>query len=110
MTPALEAWLVMAAAIAATYLWRALGVAFASRISAGSPLFRWISAVTYAMLAGLVARLLLAPSGALAGTDLAGRLAATAFAFIVFFLCRRNLPLGLVAGVGSFAAWQAVLN
>lgn len=110
MSPAIEAWLVMAAAIAATYVWRALGVAFASRIGAGGALFRWISAVTYAMLAGLVARLLLAPSGALGDTDLVGRLAATAFAFLVFFLCRRNLPLGLLAGVGSFAAWQAVLG
>lgn len=101
-------WGLVLAAIAATYLWRFLGVALTRHIDPDGAAFRWVSAVAYAMLAGLVARLLLLPSGALAETALWIRLAATAIAFAAFFLAGRNLPLGLAAGVGTFMLLAAL--
>lgn len=48
-----------------TYLWRFLGVAFSGRINTESAFFRWMSCVAYAMLAGLVVRIILLPVGLL---------------------------------------------
>ena len=49
-------------------------------------------------LAGLVARMILLPIGALQETTLLARLAATALAAGVFFATRRNLLLGVASG------------
>ena len=57
------------AAVAVSYMWRALGVAVSGRIDPDSDLFLWIHCVAYAMLAGLVSRMLFLPSGALAASD-----------------------------------------
>jgi len=48
-----------------TYFWRFLGVAFSGRINTESPFFRWMACVAYAMLAGLVVRIILLPVGLL---------------------------------------------
>lgn len=82
-----------------TYLWRAGGVALARRINVNSELFRWVSCVAFAMIAGLMARIILMPTGPLAVTTLPERLAATACALAVFFVfTRRNLLAGVIAG------------
>ncbi len=88
--------------VAATYFWRGLGVAFSTRIAPDGALFRWITCVSYAMLAGLVARITILPLGSLADTPLTFRLGAMAVAIAVFFLARRRVLPGIVAGVGTF--------
>jgi len=92
---------------AATYLWRGLGVAVSARIDPDSELFRWIGCVAFAMLAGLISRIILQPSGMLEQTALWQRLAATVIALIAYFaLTKRNLFVGVV---GSAAAIYAIL-
>lgn len=96
-------WAIVLLSGLATYVWRALGVAVAGRISPDSEAFRLFACVAYAMLAGLIARMILLPEGVLTETPLAVRLIAIGAAVAVFFGFRRNLPLGVTAGVGMFA-------
>ena len=86
----------------ATYFWRGLGVMLSHRLSADQPLFHWVSAVAFAMLAGLIARLIIFPGGALAETELPDRLAAAVLALAIFYWSRKNLALGVFAGAGAF--------
>ncbi len=99
MTDNLPLWLLIALAAAVTYGWRGAGVLLGRNINVDSRMFRWASAVAYALLAGLVARMIVFPEGPLAETELPSRLAATAAAATVFFLTRRNLLLGVAAGM-----------
>jgi len=85
----------------ATYFWRALGVALSGRIDAGSRLFEWVACVAYAMLAGLIARMILLPNGPLAQTATADRIAGAAIALAIFFVARRSIGLGVAAGAGA---------
>lgn len=88
-----------------TYLWRGLGVVFARRLDVESELFRWVTCVAFAMIAGLLSRILLLPTGPIAATGLAERMAATACALAVFFvLTRRNLFAGVIAGAAAMVA------
>lgn len=103
MTAELWAWLAVLVSVAVTYLPRALGVFLSGRIDAESPLFEWIACVAYAILAALVARMLVLPTGPLAHTALATRMVGVAVAIAVFFLAKRALLLGCLAGMGALA-------
>ena len=95
-----EAWpyLVLLVGAAATYVWRALGVALAGRIRPEDKLIDWIGCVAYALLAGLIARMIVLPIGPLAETALGARVGAAAVALTIFLLLRRNVLLGVAAG------------
>lgn len=93
-------YLALAAGALATYFWRGLGVALSRRLSVEQPLFQWVSAVAYAMLAGLIARLIVLPSGALASTVTTDRVAGALLAMAIFYWSRKNLGLGVFAGAG----------
>jgi len=64
------AWLALLVACLGTYLCRAVGVALSGRVSQESEFFRWLSAVTYAMVAALTIRLIFLPIGLLATVPL----------------------------------------
>ena len=64
------AWLALLAASLGTYLCRAVGVMLSGRVSQDSEFFRWLSAVTYAMVAALTIRLIFLPIGLLATVPL----------------------------------------
>lgn len=69
MHPALSGWSLWLALIGAcigTYICRAIGVFFSKRINQDSEIFRWLAAVTYAMVAALTVRMILMPIGLLA--------------------------------------------
>src|SRR5262249_23055492 len=66
-------WLVLLAGAGVTYAWRGIGVLLSGRIDAEGPLFRWIGAVAYALLAALIARMIVLPIGPLAATALVDR-------------------------------------
>jgi branched-subunit amino acid transport protein len=103
-------WLVVLTGAVVTYLPRALGVALSGRIDAESPLFDWIACVAYAILAALVARMIVLPSGPLAETALATRLAGVAIGVAAFYLARRALLIGCLAGMGALVLldWLAL--
>ena len=84
-----------------TYFWRALGVALSGRLNAGSRLFEWVACVAYALLAGLISRMILLPNGPLAEAASPDRIAAAVIALAIFFLTRRNIGLGVAAGAGA---------
>lgn len=101
-------WAVVLLSGAATYFWRALGVAIAGRVRPDSEAFRLFACIAYAMLAGLIARMVILPEGILAEAPLSYRLVGVFLAVAVFFAAKRNLPLGVAVGVGSFALLTAV--
>lgn len=102
MRDATELWLLLLACVAATYLWRGLGVLLSGRLNAQSAMFEWVSCVAYALVAGLIARIIVAPSGLLAQTALTDRLLACGVALLAYHLARRNMFVGLVSGVAFF--------
>jgi hypothetical protein len=65
-----EAWVALLAASLGTYLCRALGVKLSGQVHQDSEFFRWLSAVTYAMVAALTIRLIFLPVGLLSTVPL----------------------------------------
>ncbi len=59
-------WLALLGASVGTYFCRAIGVVLSDQINQDSEIFRWLSAVTYAMVAALTVRMILLPIGVLA--------------------------------------------
>ena len=102
MSAATPEWLVLLGAIAATYVWRGLGVVLATRIDPNGAVFQWVGCVSYAMLAGLIARMTILPLGALAEAPLWVRLLAMAVAFFMFFAAGRRMFPAVFAGVAAF--------
>lgn len=98
---ALSPYLVMLAGAAVTYVWRGLGVLLAGRVRPDGAVLDWIGCVAFALLAGLIARMIVLPIGPLAATGLGARLAAAGIALAIFFLLRRSVLLGVLAGAVS---------
>ena len=93
----------------ASYASRGLGALLSGRISPDSAVVDWITAVTYALMAGMVVRMLALPIGALTATPDWMRLMSTAVGLAAFFITRRNVGIGVAAGSLTLAAltWQA---
>ena len=84
---------------AGTYAFRGFGVMLGRRLDVNSELFRWVSCVAFAMLAGLVSRMVLMPAGSLAAAGLGTRLAATACTLAAYyFVARRNIFVAVALG------------
>ena len=100
----IELWLLLLGAVAGTYLWRGLGVIFASRIDPQGPAFQWITCVSYAMLSGLIARMIFLPVGPLTEVPLSYRVTGIVAGLAVFFLFRQRLLPAVGAGLLVFIA------
>ena len=100
-----DPWLVLGLAIAATFVWRAAGTAIASRINPAGALFQWFNCLSYAMLAGLITRVILLPVGMLAESPGVDRIIAMGAGFAVFALFRRHV---FAATVTAFAVFLAL--
>lgn len=103
-------WLIVGVSVLATYVWRALGMLIASHLHPDSALSRWFACVAYAVLAGLIARMIVIPEGALADAPLADKLTALACGFAVFFLSKRSTTWATAAAFVVFAGialWRA---
>ena len=88
---------------AATFLWRGLGVAVVRRIDADGAIFQWVNCVSYAMVAGLIFRMIMLPQSELASVPLSIRITALVMAFGAYFLIGRRLVFGVLAGGISLA-------
>jgi branched-subunit amino acid transport protein len=86
---------------AGSYVWRGLGVWVADRIDVESDWFRWITCVAFAMIAGLVCRVVMLPVGELEHTSLIRRLVGVAVAVIAFRLAGKSLLAGVLAGAAT---------
>ena len=102
-----ELWVLVIVCSLATYAWRALGVVFSGRIAVDSEFFNWVTCVAYAMLAGLVSRIVILPGGMLAETLLFDRLVACVIALVAYRLSRRNLLVAVTVGAGVMMAFAA---
>jgi len=94
--------LVVFLSVIATYVWRACGIAIGEKIDPGGQVFEWISCVAYAMLAGLMARVLIFPVGILENTTLGTRLIPMGIGFVLFMLFKRNFMVGTVVAIVGF--------
>lgn len=98
----IEIWLLLALCGLATYLWRGPGVLLSAGIDPRSEAFTWISCVAYAIIAGVVSRMLVMPTGALAETTALERALGSAAALGAYYwLTRRNLLVGVAAGAAA---------
>lgn len=95
-------WTIVLLCGLSTYVWRALAVFIGGKVSPESETFKLFSCIAYAMLAGLISRMVLLPEGALAEAPMFFRLAGIAAAVVVFFATKRNLAAGVSAGVAVF--------
>ena len=91
-------WLALIVASIGTYVCRAVGVMLSGRVSQDSEFFRWLSAVTYAMVAALTIRLIFLPVGMLSTVPLYLRLIICAIAVGVMLInpSRRLVPALLI--------------
>jgi branched-subunit amino acid transport protein len=101
-----DLWVLVVAGSLGTYAWRVLGVVLAGRLDPGGDAFRWISCVAYAMIAGLVMRIIVMPTGPLAASLFWHRLAACLIGLAIYRVLRGNV----FVAVGGGAASLAILN
>ena len=88
-------------------IWRLLGLIMARGLNEKSEIVLWSRAVATAILAGVIAKLILFPSGELAAMPLSVRVIAAASGFAAFLAIRRSLLAGvaiaeIVLIVGGF--------
>ncbi len=98
------------AGVAATYVWRFLGVLFVARLDPHGAVLRWVRAVATALVAALVARMVLFPSGLLAETALAARLAGLAAGGLFWWLAGQRLAAAVGVAVLAFLLFQIALS
>ncbi|MEO5322742.1 AzlD domain-containing protein [Mesorhizobium sp. CC13] len=79
----------------ATDAWRFLGVYLGDRLSEDSDLLVLVRALATALVAAVIGNLIVFPSGALAETSLALRLAAVAAGFAAYMLLGRKVIVGI---------------
>lgn len=90
--------------------WRWAGLFLGRNLDMDSEVFGWVRAVSTALVAALVMRLVLFPAGALEGVPLSVRVGAMAAGLAVFMLGRRNMAAGVAAGVVVLAAGQFAIG
>ena len=103
-------WIIVFGCGAATFFWRALGVVVVRRIDPRGSFFQWVTCVSYAMVAGLIFRMLIMPESELASVSLPIRLAAIGIAFAAYFVFSRRLVAGVLAGSLSLSAMAQWLS
>jgi hypothetical protein len=90
-----------------TEVWRVLGVFAGKGLSEDSEILQWVKVVATALVAAVVAKLVLAPTGALSAVPLTARVAAIVIGLGVMMAMKRSIVAGLVAGELTLiaAAW-----
>jgi hypothetical protein len=79
-------------------IWRWLAVFLGRGIDENSEILVWVRAVASALLAGVVAKLILTPTGALASIPLFWRAGSLVAGVAGFYLARRSILAGVIAG------------
>jgi branched-subunit amino acid transport protein len=105
----LQVWSALAIAAAGTYACRALGVVVSDKINQDSEFFRWLSAVTYALVAALVVRMVLMPVGPLASVPAGWRVGFCVVSLLVMVVGTRRRPaLALFSGTALMLIYGMV--
>jgi len=102
MTPILDAlWpylVLLLVGFLPNEMWRAFGLVLARGLDEDSELVVWARAVATAILAGVIAKLILFSSGALAVIPLPVRAGAAVCGFLAFLVVKRSVFVGVVVG------------
>ena len=96
-----QAWIAIALAIIATFMWRFLGVLIYKKVNSDSLLMRLINMLAYSLLGSVMMMLMINPTGLLASSDLAHRLASLAVGIGLLFWLRK-LPIALLGAISTF--------
>lgn len=102
MTNDISVWLIVAIGFLATEPWRWAGVVFSKGLSEEGELIAWVRAVSTALIAALVMRLLIEPPGSLENTPIILRFLSLLSATIAYFLFQRKLVLSIFIGLAIF--------
>lgn len=98
----LSIWLIILVGFLATEPWRWAGVFFSKNLDENSEVILWVRAVSTALIAALIMRLLLSPPGSLEEAPLVVRLLAVLCATLTFFIFKKHLLLSISVGLASF--------
>jgi hypothetical protein len=79
-------------------IWRWLAVIFSRGLDEEAEILVWVRAVATAILAGVIAKLTIFAPGVLATVPLSVRVGAVMVGVVAFFLIRRSVFAGLLAG------------
>jgi hypothetical protein len=79
-------------------IWRALGLVLARGLNEDSEIVVWSRAVATAILAGVIGKLILFPSGTLDNIPLAVRIAAAACGFVASICIKRSVFAAVLVG------------
>ena len=79
-------------------IWRWLGIVLGRGLDENSEIILWVRGVATALIAGVIARIVFIPPGALAAVPMPVRLVALAGGFFGFLLIRRSAFAGVVVG------------
>jgi hypothetical protein len=90
-------------------IWRWLGVWLGRGLDEDSEIIVWVRGVATAVLIGVVVKLAVFPSGALADVPLAVRIGALVLGFAAFWCARKSVFVGVIVGEIALIAgaiWQ----
>ena len=82
-----------------TVIWRFLGVYFGEMITEDSEALIWVKAVANALIAALVMRIMIAPTGLLAETAFSSRVIALTTAVVVYGFMRPRFSYSLISSL-----------
>ncbi|MEL6373059.1 MAG: AzlD domain-containing protein [Pseudomonadota bacterium] len=109
LPPGLDVYITLAlCGFVATTAWRWAGVLLGRSLDPEGDLFAWVRLVSTALVAGLVTRLVVFPSGALSEVAFSGRVVALVVGVALFYALRRNMAAGVVASATLILAWAAL--
>lgn len=96
-------WVMLGVAVIGTFMWRFLGVALSRYVKTDSKVFVYINSIAYAMITGLMFRIVVFPSGALANTQLFDRVFAFSLAMLICIWKPEKSIYGVMVGLAVFA-------
>ncbi|MFK7866018.1 MAG: AzlD domain-containing protein [Alphaproteobacteria bacterium] len=95
-------WGYLIAGIIGTASWRLLGAVLIGKVDEQSPLFQWIAAVAYGMVAALLMRALIMPQGNMEPSSMLLRAIPFMLAFGTWWITKKSILYGLLAGLSGF--------
>lgn len=80
-----------------TNIWRWLGVFAGRALRDDSDMLQWVKAVATALIAGVISKLILFPTGPLGDAPLLLRLSATIIGMVAFWLSKKSILVGVIS-------------
>ena len=100
---------ILLAGILPTEVWRWIGVVASGRLREDSPRFALVRAIATALVAAVIARMVISPTGSLAEAPLVLRLTAVALGFAALELSGRRIWVGILVGEAALLGGIALL-